>query len=196
MPIPTLPDPVIFYRVVWEIVRQIPHGQVATYGQIASMIPTPDEVDPDEYAAFGAVLVGYAMNAVSSVDEPTVPWHRVVNSKGGIAMSDTNPASALQRGRLRAEGVDFNHKELIDLNTYGWEPDPAWVESQGLLPPRPIKKPKPAPKTAKAKKSDTSEENDDDDPDALPANAKSSRPLKPQDDDDDIDPQTGQLRMF
>ncbi|MDX2161339.1 MAG: MGMT family protein [bacterium] len=138
---PTLEDPLPFYRTVWLIVRQIPHGQVSTYGQIASMIPPPDGIAPDEYAAYGAQIVGYAMNAVSSRDDPEVPWHRVINSKGGIAMSDTNPSAAIQRGRLRAEGVIFNAKELIDLSQFGWAgPDPAWIAAHDLLTPRPLGK--------------------------------------------------------
>ncbi|MFN8530977.1 MAG: MGMT family protein [Anaerolineae bacterium] len=160
MPVPTLDDPLPFYRIVWEIVKQIPSGLVSTYGQIASMIPAPEEVDPAEYAAFGGQIVGYAMNAVSSKDDPTIPWHRVINSKGGISLADTNPASAVQRGRLRAEGVEFDDRELVDLNDYGWEgPNAEWLAERGLLPPKSIKQPnrkKPRPK-AKRLQDDTDE---------------------------------------
>jgi methylated-DNA-protein-cysteine methyltransferase-like protein len=153
--LPTLPEDqqMPFYRTVWEIVRQVPEGKVTTFGQVASMIPTPQGVDPDVYAAFGAQWVGHAMNAVSRIDEKTVPWHRVINSKGGIAMADTNPASAIQRGRLRAEGIEFNAKELVDFNIVGWDgPDHGWIHANGLLSPRSIKKSggkaKPAAKKA------------------------------------------------
>lgn len=153
--LPTLPDDqqLSFYRIVWEIVRQVPEGKVTTFGQIASMIPTPAGVDPEIYTAFGAQWVGQAMNAVTRVDEKTVPWHRVINSKGGIAMADSNPSSALQRGRLRAENIEFNHKELVDFELVGWDgPDEDWIVANGLIPPRSIKKvrktkskPKPPP---------------------------------------------------
>lgn len=43
------------------------------------------------------------MNAVSRVDEPTVPWHRVINSKGGISLPENSKSAAIQRARLRAE---------------------------------------------------------------------------------------------
>lgn len=137
----TLPDPLPFYRIVWEIVRQIPYAQVATYGQIASMIAPPSGIEAEDYDKLGPRWVGDAMNNVSRVDEPTVPWHRVINSRGGISMADDNPASALQRARLRHEGVVFGAKELIDLNDFGWDgPDAAWLKEHGLFAPRPIKK--------------------------------------------------------
>lgn len=171
MPNPTLADPLPFNRVVWEIVRQIPTGQVSTYGHIASMIPTPNGADPDDYAAFGAQWVGFAMNAVSGIDEPSVPWHRVVSGKGGIAMSDTNPSSAIQRGRLRAEGVEFNAKELIDLAKFGWAgPDPAWSQAHGLLAPKPLvstKKGKPTQKSAPSPVSTPSADDDNAEPTQL-----------------------------
>src|SRR5690606_18343761 len=115
-----LPDPQSFNRIVWDIVRQIPHGKVATYGQIAAMIPAPEGVDPEVYRRLGPRWVGDAMNAVSRVDEPTIPWHRVINSKGGISLPAESPSSAIQRGRLRHEGVEFDAKERVNLKRFGW----------------------------------------------------------------------------
>ncbi len=137
-----LADPLPFYKIVWEIVRQIPAGAAATYGQIASMIPAPEGVDPVDYARLGARWVGDAMNAVSHVDEPNIPWHRVINAKGGISLPDTSKAAALQRGRLRAEGILLASSERVDLDEFGWEgPSAVWVEQHKLHPPRTIKKP-------------------------------------------------------
>ncbi len=137
-----LADPLPFYKIVWEIVRQIPAGAAATYGQIASMIPTPEGVDPVDYDRLGARWVGDAMNAVSRVDEPTIPWHRVINAKGGISLPDTSKAAALQRGRLRAEGVLLASSERVDLNEFGWEgPSAAWLDAHNLNVPRSLKKP-------------------------------------------------------
>jgi methylated-DNA-protein-cysteine methyltransferase related protein len=138
----TLPDPAPFFRVAWEIVRQVPYGQVTTFKQIAEMIPTPPGVEADDYAKLGARWVGDAMNAVSIPDEPTVPWHRVINSKGGISLPETSKGAALQRARLLAEGVEFDSKERIDFDRFGWEgADRAWVETNGLLPSRSLRKP-------------------------------------------------------
>lgn len=138
---PQPPDPRAFYEIVWKIVRQVPVSIVTTFGQIASMIPPPDGVEPADYQKLGPRWVGDAMNAVSRVDEPTVPWHRVINSKGGISLPEESISAAQQRTRLRAEGV-LDDREHVDLNRYGWEgPDTAWLEENGLLPPRSLKKP-------------------------------------------------------
>ncbi len=53
-----LDDPMPFYKTVWEIVRQVPTRTVTTFGQIATMIPTPDGVDADDYAKLGPRWVG------------------------------------------------------------------------------------------------------------------------------------------
>ena len=52
------PDPRAFNARIWEIVRQIPRGKVMTYGQIAAMIPPPEDVTIEEYKAAGARWVG------------------------------------------------------------------------------------------------------------------------------------------
>jgi methylated-DNA-protein-cysteine methyltransferase-like protein len=141
MAVPVLADAQTFNETVWEIVRQVPRGMVTTFGQIASMIPTPDGVDAAEYEAFGGQLVGFAMNAVSGRDEPTVPWHRVINSQGKVAMSESNPMRPVQHERLKGEGLPFSAKGAVDLDLYGWEgPDAAWLAERRLLPPRSIRK--------------------------------------------------------
>lgn len=137
-----LPDPMPFYKIVWEIVRQVPASTVTTFGQIATMIPTPEGVEDDDYARLGPRWVGDAMNAVSRVDEPTVPWHRVINSKGGISLPENSKSAAIQRARLRAENTLLDNDERVDLDKFGWEgPDKRWLEEHGLLPPRSLKKP-------------------------------------------------------
>ena len=78
--IPSLPNQQAFYAEVWTIVSMIPRGKVASYGQIAKMLPPPAGVDEATFAEFGALWVSNAVAA--SPNE--VPWHRVVNSKGEI----------------------------------------------------------------------------------------------------------------
>lgn len=136
------PNSTAFFATVWEIVRQIPAGVVSTYAHIASMIPPPTGVEAVDYDRLGPVWVGKAMNAVSFNDNPTVPWQRVINSQGGISLPEGTRVAAEQRMRLEAEGVKFDRKGRIDLNTYGWDgPSAGWLAERGLLPPRPIKKP-------------------------------------------------------
>jgi len=106
------PNPPEFHARVWELVRQIPRGKVATYGQIALMLPPPEGVDMDNYLAFGARWVGGAMAACPD----GVPWQRVINSQGKIS---ERPGAAKQRQLLEEEGVEFV-KDKIDLKKYGW----------------------------------------------------------------------------
>lgn len=120
-----------FNETVWEIVRQIPPGRVATYGQIAALIPAPQRIDPAEFLAWRARWVGTAMSA----SPQGVPWQRVINAQGKI--SPRGPGAARQRDLLEAEGVAFDDRERVDLAKFGWE---------GLNPGQPGGKPDPAPR--------------------------------------------------
>ncbi len=108
------PDPQAYYRQVWDLVRQIPRGRVATYGQIAKMIPPPNGVEIEAYAAFAPRWVGGAMAACPD----DVPWQRVINSKGEIS---ERAGAERQRLLLEQEGVEFDAKNRIDLKKYGWK---------------------------------------------------------------------------
>lgn len=111
----TPPDPFAYKNKVWEIVRQIPSGNVATYGQIASMIPTPAGMDDGDYRAYGARWVGGAMASCPS----DVPWQRVINSQGKISLPKGGGYEH-QRQLLEEEGVVFDERERIDLTRYRW----------------------------------------------------------------------------
>jgi methylated-DNA-protein-cysteine methyltransferase related protein len=110
------PNPIAFKNLVWNLVRQIPPGRVASYGQIANFIPPPPGVDPPDYLAFGARWVGSAM---ASCPED-VPWQRVINSQGKISLA--NPEAAQhQRQLLEEEGVIFDERSRVDFTKYRWE---------------------------------------------------------------------------
>lgn len=102
-----------FHTMVWDMVRQIPYGKVATYGQIALMLPPPPGVEFETYKAFSPRWVGSAMAACPD----DVPWQRVINSKGEIS---ERPGAQKQKELLLEEGVEFNEKGRIDLKKYGW----------------------------------------------------------------------------
>ena len=112
-PITSPPDPQQFNERVWQLVRQVPRGKVATYGQIALMIPPPAGVDFDAYRAQAPRWVGSAMAACPD----DVPWQRVINSQGKIS---ERPGAKKQRQLLEEEGVVFA-KDRIDLKKYGWK---------------------------------------------------------------------------
>ena len=107
-------DPIIYKNQVWEIVRQIPPGLVATYGQIARMIPPPGNMPLRSYNAFGPRWVGGAMAACPQ----DVPWQRVLNSKGEISL---RPGADQQRQLLEEEGVIFDGRGRVDLARFGWQ---------------------------------------------------------------------------
>jgi methylated-DNA-protein-cysteine methyltransferase related protein len=107
---PNLQD---YHSKVWDLVRQIPYGKVATYGQIALMIPPPAGVEFETYKAFGPRWVGSAMAACPA----DVPWQRVINSQGKIS---ERPGAQKQKELLLEEGMVFNEKGRIDLKKYGW----------------------------------------------------------------------------
>ena len=94
-----------FFARVYALVRKIPHGRVATYGQVAHALGAPG----------AARTVGWAMR----VCPDQVPWHRVVNARGEISL---RPSAGYheQRLRLKAEGVRFDRAGRIDLNRYGF----------------------------------------------------------------------------
>jgi methylated-DNA-protein-cysteine methyltransferase-like protein len=123
------PDQKIFQALVWEIVRQIPAGKVATYGQIAALIPPPEGMTLRGYDALGARWVGGAMAACP----PDVPWQRVINAQGKISLRQ---GAEQQRQLLEAEGVTFDERERVSLSRYKWGGPPhEWLLSHGLLPP-------------------------------------------------------------
>ncbi len=108
-----LPNQEAYYEEVWRVVRTVPSGKVVTYGQVAKMIPSPDNVSVEEYKVYGARWVGNAMR-----DCPAdVPWQRVINSQGKIS---NRPGSGRQRHLLEAEGILF-YKDKIDLKRYQWQ---------------------------------------------------------------------------
>lgn len=126
MTLPTLPNPQPFYEQVWQLVQQIPHGRVATYGQIAQLIPTPQGVEPDEYQAFGARWVGNGMAA----SPDGVPWQRVINSQGKISQ---RRGAEQQRHLLEAEGIVFMN-DKVDLKQFQWRgPGKEELPRQGRL---------------------------------------------------------------
>jgi methylated-DNA-protein-cysteine methyltransferase-like protein len=98
----------ITYRdMVFDIVKQIPSGKVASYGQISKMIP-----------GCTARMVGYAL--ASLPNDSGVPWQRVINSKGKISPHGAGFGSAMQRALLEQEGILFNADNSIDMSIYGW----------------------------------------------------------------------------
>ena len=100
------------YTRFYNVIARIPKGRVATYGQIATLAGYPG------YAR----QVGYALN--QSPDDWDLPWHRVVNSKGGISLGSNSPYDNIQRMLLEAEGILFSEGGTLSLKKYQWNPQP------------------------------------------------------------------------
>lgn len=96
------------YDQVYELVRLIPPGRVATYGQVARYV---DRCTPR--------MVGFAMAATPQASG--IPWHRVINSKGMISMRANGERDILQQVLLETEGVMFNENGKVDLAEVGWK---------------------------------------------------------------------------
>jgi methylated-DNA-protein-cysteine methyltransferase-like protein len=134
------PDQALFREKVWEITRQIPAGKVATYGQIAAMIPPPEGMNLKEYDAFAPRWVGGAMAACPQ----DVPWQRVINSQGKISLRKEGDQDT-QRQLLEAEGVVFDARQKVDLKIYRWSGPPVvWLKARGLVLPPDADKPQQA----------------------------------------------------
>jgi methylated-DNA-protein-cysteine methyltransferase-like protein len=106
---------VIFNAQVYKLCRQIPEGYVTTYGWIAHAIDPPLGMEPLAYDRIKARWVGYAMARCPE----DVPWHRVINSKGGLSL---RPGHEHQKALLEDEGVTFSTTGKVDLEHYGWKP--------------------------------------------------------------------------
>ena len=92
---------------IYAVVRAIPRGRVATYGQVAQLAGLPGH----------ARLVGYALAALDT--DSGVPWHRVVNAQGGISLAADSHAARAQRALLEAEGITMRGGR-VPLDRYRW----------------------------------------------------------------------------
>jgi len=100
--------PESLHRRIHKVVSRIPRGRVATYGQIARIAGIPRQ----------ARLVGYALHALPAGTR--VPWQRVVNAQGGI--STPGGHDSVQRKLLEREGIRFDARGRIDLDSFLWQP--------------------------------------------------------------------------
>ena len=96
------------YQVIYSVVRRIPKGRVASYGQVARVAGLVN----------AARQVGYALHALPTGS--AVPWHRVVNAEGAVSLR--NHHALTQRLLLTREGVRFNARGRVDLVRFGWKP--------------------------------------------------------------------------
>jgi methylated-DNA-protein-cysteine methyltransferase-like protein len=98
------------YQDIYAVVRRIPRGRVATYGQVAELAGLPGH----------ARQVGYALHALTN--GTTVPWHRVVNAGGRCSLRAAPGAELTQRLLLEREGIRFDAGGRVALAKVRWRP--------------------------------------------------------------------------
>ncbi len=95
------------FEMVYDVVRKVPKGKVATYGQIACMMGNPGL----------SRVVGYAMSSCPYND---VPCHRIINRFGELAKNFSEGGNEIQKYLLEREGVKVNEEGRVDLKKYRW----------------------------------------------------------------------------
>ena len=98
-----------FNDAVYEVVRQIPAGRVASYGQVARMVGRPRN----------ARFVGFALHV--NPEPGVIPCHRVVFKDGSLASGFAFGGEGVQRSLLETEGVGFLPDGRVDMQHFAWE---------------------------------------------------------------------------
>ena len=110
------------YERIYAVVAQIPAGQVATYGQVASIV-----------GDCTARMVGYAMAALPIGS--SIPWQRVINAQGKISPRGSDQSTLVQRQRLEDEGIPFDAQGRVNLRQFRWSgPQLDWLLEHGFAP--------------------------------------------------------------
>lgn len=108
------------YERIYEVVRQVPAGMVASYGDIATIVGGEGD----------ARTVGYALNEIPKHGGESVPWQRIIGSAGTI--STRGPR---QRRLLEEEGVVFDARGRVNMAQYRWPgPSAEWAAAHGVRP--------------------------------------------------------------
>lgn len=97
------------FERIYEIVKKIPRGKVATYGQIAQLAGN------NRWAR----VVGYALHA--NPDPDGIPCYRVVNRLGGLAPAFAFGGINVQADMLRSDGIEVRADNTVDLDEYLWD---------------------------------------------------------------------------
>ena len=97
------------FERIYAVVRRIPRGMVATYGQVAALAGNPR----------WARVVGYALHA--NPDPEGIPCYRVVTKEGRTSPAFAFGGADVQRALLEADGVCFTADGRVDMERYRWE---------------------------------------------------------------------------
>jgi len=98
-----------FKNRVYELVAQIPEGRVMTYGQIAALC--------------GAAWAAWEVGQIAHTGPTNLPWQRVVNKQGGLAVGWPGGGRAAHRALLEAEGIEVSDDFKVNIGTLQWNPN-------------------------------------------------------------------------
>lgn len=101
-------DP-LFKEAVYALVAKIPQGRLMTYGQVAALCGKP--------------RAAWEVGQIAHFGPTELPWHRVVNKQGGLAVGWPGGGQAMHRSILEAEGVAVTEDYKVDINQLQWRPD-------------------------------------------------------------------------
>ena len=108
------------YVRIYSVVRRIPRGRVATYGQVAALAGYPH----------APRVAGYALHALP--EGSPLPWHRVVGAGGRLSLARlSHDGATTQRMRLEREGVRFDARGRVAMDRFQWK---AGIERRGHRP--------------------------------------------------------------
>ena len=97
-----------FYQQVYDVVRRIPCGRVASYGRVAALAGNPR----------ASRAIGWALHI--NPQPCVIPCHRVVNREGRLAPAFAFGGENAQRHLLEAEGVRVSEEGYVDMKQYAW----------------------------------------------------------------------------
>lgn len=103
-----------FMEAVYAVVKLIPRGRVASYGQVATFVVSPRH----------ARAVGAALRHLPPDRQVEVPWQRVINAGGRISHRGDVERPIVQRRLLEEEGIGFGGTGVVDWRRFGWEGPP------------------------------------------------------------------------
>lgn len=98
-----------FAKRVYELVAQIPRGRVMTYGQLAALC--------------GAAWAAWEVGQIAHTGPVDLPWQRVVNKQGGLAIGWPNGGRDAHKTALEADGVAVSDDYKVDVASLLWNPD-------------------------------------------------------------------------
>ena len=110
------------YQRIYAVVRRIPHGRVATYGQVAALAGL----------AGRARQVGYALHSLP--EGSPLPWHRVINARGEISPRSEPGYEGFQRFLLEEEDIEIDLAGRVDLDRFGWQVGSRLRRHKGAAP--------------------------------------------------------------